>query len=69
MQFTLEEKEKLKTMLLFLIKRKAKESAGHCGFALNELNPVLDELVNENKADLRPTINSNKYFLKNGNSH
>ncbi|MAM17590.1 MAG: hypothetical protein CMH22_06510 [Methylophaga sp.] len=64
MQFSPDEIEKLKTMMLFLIRRKAKESNGHCGFHLKELEPVLQKLVDEGKVELRPTINSNKYFLK-----
>ncbi|PHQ27873.1 hypothetical protein [Leeuwenhoekiella nanhaiensis] len=68
MQFSPEEIEKLKTMMLFLIRRKSNESAGHCGFHLKELEPILQQLVDEGKVELRPTINNNKYFLPNGNS-
>lgn len=54
--------------MLFLIRRKSKESAGHCGFDLKELDTILQLLVDEGKVELRPTINNNKYFLPNGNS-
>ena len=64
MTFTPEEITKLKTMFLFIIKRKHKESDGHCGFHISELNPILEELEQEGKIELRPTINSNQYFLK-----
>ncbi|SOC79846.1 hypothetical protein SAMN06296241_1384 [Salinimicrobium sediminis] len=63
MQFSPEEKNKLKAMLLFLVKRKSKESGGHCGFHVNELNPFLDELVEEKKIKSRDTLHSNKFFL------
>jgi len=64
MQFTPEEKTKLKAMMLFLVKKKHMESAGNCGFQINELQPFLDELEHEGSIKLRPTINSNHYFLK-----
>lgn len=70
MQFTPEEKQKLKTMLKFLVKKKSKESGGHCGFHVHELNPLLDELVEEGHIKSRDTLHSNKFFLTtNTESH
>lgn len=63
MKFSEEETKKLKAMMLFLVKRKHKESAGHSGFHLDDLKPILDKLEKEGKIQLRPTINSRMYFL------
>lgn len=65
MTFTPEETQKLKAMMLFLVKKKHKQSDGHCGFHISELQPFLDELEQEGSITLRPTINTNKYFLNN----
>lgn len=67
MQFTPEEKQKLKNMLLFLVKKKSKESGGHSGFHIHELNPFLDELVEEGRIQSRNTLHSNKFFQTNKN--
>lgn len=64
MEFTPEEKEKLKAMFLFVVKKKHRASGGHCGFQMRDLNPILEELEAEGKIELRPTINCNQYFLK-----
>lgn len=69
MEFTPEETKKIKTMLLFLVKKKHNESGGHCGFGILELLPFLRELEQENKIQTRPTIHDNKYFLTNNNSN
>lgn len=72
MQFTPTEKEKLKAMVMYLVKKKHKTSDGHCGFHFSQLNKILDELVDEGKLQLRSTINTNKYFLNlnnNNNEH
>jgi hypothetical protein len=63
MTFTPDETTKLKAMLLYLAKKKHQVSDGKCGFLANELDPILDELVREGQLTLRPTINSNQYFL------
>ncbi len=63
MNFTPEEIGKLKAMLLFLIKKKARESGGHGGFHIHELNPILESLANDGEVISRPTINHIKYFL------
>lgn len=63
MDFTPDETEKLKAMMLYLVKKKHNLSDGNCGFQATELNPILDELVKEGHLQLRPTINSNQYFL------
>lgn len=63
MQFTEEETKKLKTMFLFVIKRKLKESDGNSGFQITELIPILEALEQDGAIKLRPTINSKMYFL------
>lgn len=63
MTFTLEERTKIKAMLLHLIKQKHGQSGGHCGFLINELNPILEDLVKDGEITKRPTININQYFL------
>lgn len=63
MQFNPEEKKRLKAMVYFLIKRKAKESNNHCGFRLSEIEFILDELEQEGKIKKRPTINNHQYFI------
>lgn len=63
MTFTPEETEKLKAMLLFLVKKKHNESQGHGGFQLKELTPILKELEADEEIELHPTINSRMYFL------
>jgi hypothetical protein len=62
MIFTDEEKQELKKTFLYLIEKKHQESQGHCGFHLNELKPILEELVVEKKITIRPTINTVMYF-------
>lgn len=64
MEFTPEETQKLKAMMLFLVKKKHKQSDGHCGFHISELQPFLDALELEGSITLRPTINTHQYFLK-----
>ncbi|HET8885581.1 MAG TPA: hypothetical protein VFM70_04420 [Salinimicrobium sp.] len=63
MTFTTEEKAEIKEVLLFLIERKSEESGGHGGFHLLELNPILNEMVEEGVILERDTIHCNKYFL------
>ena len=66
MTFNQEEISKLKAMLLFLVKKKHKESDGHSGFHINELEPVLKQLEEDGEVETHPTINTRMYFLKNG---
>lgn len=68
MQFTPDETNKLKAMLLFLIKRKHKSSNGHSGFLITELNTILQDMVKDGDIELRPTINTNQYFLTRNNN-
>lgn len=68
MEFSEEETQKLKAMLLFLVKRKQSQSAGHSGFHLNDLKPVLEELEKDGRIELRRTINSRMYFLTKNNN-
>ena len=63
MQFSHDEMTRIKNMLKFLVKRKSEESGGHCGFHVNELNPILDELVEEGQLQSRDTLHSNKFFI------
>ena len=63
MTFTPDEMTRIKNMLKFLVKRKSEESDGHCGFHVNELNPILDELSQEGEISRRETIQSSKYFF------
>lgn len=65
MTFTSEEKNKLKTMMKFLVKRRHVESNGRSGFNLNLLTPILDELEEDGEIKKRQTINSNAYFINN----
>lgn len=65
MELTPEEKTKLKSMFSYLLKKKYKATAGHGGFGLLELKPILDELVQEGELITRPTIKGNKYFFNN----
>lgn len=67
MDFTEEERKKLKTMMHFLVKKKHKESDGKCGFHMSELKPILDELELEGIIRLRPAINTYQYFLNHKN--
>jgi hypothetical protein len=72
MDFTPEEKESIKKMLLFLVKKKHKTSGGHCGFHPMELLENLEELVQEEKIQARDTIHARRYFLitnTNSNGH
>mgnify|MGYP001408925499 CR=1 FL=1 len=62
--FTPEEKSKMKRALLFCIKKKAKASGNHCGFHLHDLRPVLEEMANEGQIISRDTIKDKRYFLK-----
>lgn len=63
MTFTPEEIQKLETMFMFLVQKKHNISDGNCGFHLNDLQPILDNLEAQGKIKLRPTINSSKYFI------
>lgn len=63
MTFSEEETKKLKAMFLFIIKRKHKESGGHGGFHVMELEPILEELEKDGEITLRRTINNDRYFL------
>ena len=65
MTFNQEEISKLKSMLLFLVKKKHKESDGHSGFHINELEPVLKKQEEDGEVETHPTINTRMYFLKN----
>ena len=67
MTLTSEEREKVKTMLTFLVKRKHIESGGHCGFHPIELTEYMDELVKEGKIKKRDTIKEHRYFINNEN--
>lgn len=64
MEYSKEEIGKLKAMMMFLVKKKQQQSAGHCGFHVRELQPILEELEADGQLELRPTINANMYFLK-----
>ena len=63
MTFTPDETKKLKAMLLYMVTKKHNESAGHCGFQLNELEPILEELSKEGNVQKRTTIHNDQYFL------
>lgn len=63
MEFTPEEKEKLKKVLHFLVRRKDKESGGHCGFHPIELLGLMEELVSEGEIIARDTLHTKRYFL------
>lgn len=62
MNFNQEEISKLKAMLLFLVNKKQKESDGHCGFHLNELEPILQDMEKDGSVETHSTINSRMYF-------
>lgn len=63
MTYTPSEKEKLKTTLTYLVKKKHQESGGHCGFHPMELLELLEELVSEGIIIKKDTIHSERYFL------
>jgi len=65
MQFTLEEKEDIKSLLLFLVEKKSETSGGHNGFHPKDIEPFLQELVEEQKIKCRPTIAADNYFKIN----
>ncbi|CAL67437.1 hypothetical protein [Christiangramia forsetii] len=65
MNLTPEEKEDIKSLLLFLVEKKSEISDGHNGFHLKELEPFLQELVEEQKIKCRPTITADNYFKIN----
>lgn len=65
MTLTPEEKEDVKTMLQFLVEKKAKASGGHSGFHETDLKPFLQELVDEQKITKRETIAVDRYYLIN----
>lgn len=59
MKFDEIEMDKFKKMLLYAIQIKAKQTQGHNGFNLKELQPILDELESEGKIKKRDTVGSN----------
>jgi len=63
MEFTPEETEKLKAMMMFVIKKKHNQSGGHSGFHVSDLNPILEDMEKEGKIQVRRTINLDRYFL------
>lgn len=63
MEYTEKEKSTLKSTLLYLVKKKHKESGGHCGFHPVELLELLDELAESGEIRKRITIHNNQYFL------
>ena len=63
MQFSPEEISKIKSMLLYLIRKKHNDSGGHCGFGLFDIKPFLEELESEGQIISRRTIHENKYFI------
>lgn len=69
MTFTPDEKESIKKMLLFLVKKKHKTSGGHCGFHPMELFENLEELVKDGEIISRDTIHARMYFLNPNNSN
>ncbi len=65
MNLTPEEKEDIKSLLLFLVEKKSEASNEHNGFHLKEIEPFLQELVTEQKIKCRPTIAADNYFKIN----
>ena len=65
MNLTPEEKEDVKTMLQFLVDKKADASGGHYGFQETDLKPFLQELVDEKRIITRETITTHRYFKIN----
>lgn len=63
MQFTPDETKKLEAMILFLVKKTYNESGGHCGFNVQDLQPIVDNLEAKGEIKARRTIHSNRYFL------
>ena len=64
MEFSTEETEKLKRMLLFLVKRKHNESGGHNGLHPMDLIRILEEMEGEGSVQRKKVMNGTKYFLK-----
>lgn len=63
MKFTETEKERLKEMLLYLIKQKEKQSGGHNGFTLFDLRPIIQKLEEEGKIKSRKAKSGVRYFI------
>lgn len=68
MNYTPKEREKLKAVIMYLIKAKDKRSDGKCGFRLLELQEIFDELEQEGKIKLRASHQSNLYTLNTNNN-
>ena len=64
MEFTAEEMEKLKAMMMFVIKKMHNQSGGHSGFHVSDLNPILEDMEKDGQIQVRRTINLDRYFLK-----
>jgi len=64
MKFTPQEITDIKLLLLFLVEKKDKESGGHNGFHISELNPFLEQLDKEGEIKARDTLHNTQYFLK-----
>ena len=63
MEFTKEQRESLKKMMLFLVQKKDKESGGHCGYHPVELLELFEELVTDGQIRGRDTLHTKRYFL------
>lgn len=63
MEFTPKQKNAVKDMLRSLIGEKDKQSGGHCGFHLSELNPLLEEMQQEGTIKIRQTLHNDQCFL------
>lgn len=63
MRFTPEEREKLKKVMLFLVRKKDQQSAGHCGYHPIELLELFEELVADGQIVGRDTLHTKRYFL------
>lgn len=61
---TSEERQSVKNMIEFLVKRKNAESGNHNGFHLLELRPIIKEMVEEGTLKIRKCVHNDQYFIQ-----
>lgn len=73
MEFTAEEREKLKKVMMFLVRRRHNDSGGHCGFHpvdfLKTMGGLMEDLTAEGQVDERDSLHTKRYFLAKNKSN